>query len=131
MNATLIRPLAVAAALAARWNVPIFRTSARSEQAHLNAVGVLLDRYGIADPAAGRAAGSFANAALQQLYDRLVKQGSASLAAAAAAGVEIEKTDIADLGARLADASNADVRLVLARLARASQNHLRAFERYA
>ena len=118
-------------ALAAKWNVPVFRNIARSEQTHMAAVKVLLDRYGIADPAAGRAAGSFANATLQALYDRLVKDGSASLAAAAAVGVQIEKLDIADLATRLSQTAHADVKLVFTRLSQASQSHLRAFQRFA
>ena len=44
-------------ALAAKWNLPVFRNIARAAQQHMNAVGVLLERYGIADPAAGKAAG--------------------------------------------------------------------------
>lgn len=117
--------------LAERWSVPVFRNIARSEQTHMSAVKVLLDRYGIADPVAGLARGDYALPALDSLYAELVAKGSASLAAAAAVGVQIERLDIADLKERLAQTTAADIRLVFTRLARASQNHLAAFTRFA
>lgn len=116
-------------ALAKRWSLPVFSNIARSEQRHMDAVGVLLDRYGIADPAAGQPVGRFTNPELQKLYGTLVSDGSRSLAAALAVGVRIEKLDIADLNERLEKVVRADVRLVLTQLERASHNHLRAFSR--
>jgi hypothetical protein len=116
-------------ALAATWNLPVFSTIARAEQQHMDAVGVLLERYGLADPAAGKAAGRFTDPAFQKLYRTLVADGSRSPAAALRVGVRIEKRDIADLQDRLDRVGRADIRLVFTRLERGSQNHLRAFSR--
>jgi hypothetical protein len=116
--------------LSAKWSTPIFRNISRSEQRHMDSVKLLLDRYGVADPAAGAAVGSFENPSLQALYTKLVQQGSTSFASAMAVGVQIEKLDIADLQSRLAQTDKADIRLVFSQLSRASASHLRAFERH-
>lgn len=114
-------------ALYAQWNLPIFQNIARSEATHTAAVKTLLDRYGLADPAAGRAAGTFTNATLQGLYDQLVKQGTQSLAAALRVGATIEDLDIIDLDLRLAQTDKADITLVYENLKQGSRNHLRSF----
>ena len=111
-----------------RYGLRVFSNIAASEQAHMNAVLTLLNRYGLADPAA-TAPGVFNNADLQALYDDLIAQGNQSLTEALRAGVLIEETDIADLQDGLALTSHADLRAVYANLLRASQNHLRAFSR--
>ena len=112
----------------ARYGLRVFSNIAASEQAHMNAVLTLLNRYGLADPAAA-APGVFNNDDLQALYDDLIDQGNASLTAALQAAVLIEETDIADLQDGLALTSHADLRAVYNNLLRASQNHLRAFSR--
>jgi hypothetical protein len=93
----------------------------------MDAVKRLLDRYGIADSTAGKAAGEFANAELQRLYDTLSVRGAASLEAALQVGVAVEKTDIADLQNHLGSTDNAQIERVFSNLLRGSQNHLRAF----
>jgi hypothetical protein len=118
-------------ALFAEWQLPVFNNIAAAEQAHMDAVKALLDRYGLSDPAAGKAPGVFTDPALQALYDDLIVQGSASVEAAIAAGVLIEKTDIADLKDSLSQTTHADIGLVYNNLLRASNNHLAAFERQA
>ena len=112
----------------ARYGLRVFSNIATSEQAHMDAVLTLLNRYGLADPAAA-APGVFNNDDLQALYDDLIDQGNASLTAALQAAVLIEETDIADLQDGLALTSHADLRAVYNNLLRASQNHLRAFSR--
>ena len=111
-----------------RYGLRVFSNIAASEQAHMDAVLTLLNRYGLADPAAA-APGVFNNDDLQALYDDLIDQGSQSLTAALQAAVLIEETDIADLQDGLALTSHADLRAVYNNLLRASQNHLRAFSR--
>ena len=111
-----------------RYGLRVFSNIAASEQAHMNAVLTLLNRYGLADPAA-TTPGVFNNADLQALYDDLIAQGNQSLTEALRAGVLIEETDIADLQDGLALTTHADLRAVYANLLRASQNHLRAFSR--
>ena len=61
-----------------------------SEQRHYDAIGTLLTRYGVADPSAGRVAGSYADAELQKLYDDWLARGKASLQAAYQVGIELE-----------------------------------------
>ena len=111
-----------------RYGLRVFSNIAASEQAHMNAVLTLLNRYGLADPAA-TTPGVFNNADLQALYDDLIAQGNQSLTEALRAGVLIEETDIADLQDGLALTTHADLRAVYNNLLRASQNHLRAFSR--
>ena len=114
--------------LAAKWTTAtVFQRIAQSEQRHMDAVKVVLDRYGISDPAAGTKQGEFVNPQLQKLYDDLVAEGSTSLAAALAVGVQIEEVDIADLEKALAGTSNDDLERLYGNLLRASKNHLQAF----
>ena len=115
-------------ALAAKYDQAApFVNIATSEQRHFDSIGLLLDRYGIADPAAGRAAGSYADADLQKLYDTLMAQGSTSLAKAHDVGIAIETKDIADLKAAIADTTQSDAKAVFTNLLNGSENHLAAF----
>jgi hypothetical protein len=107
------------------WGQRTFQNIASSEQTHMDQVKLLLDRYGLADPALDP--GKFADPTLQALYDQLSAQGSVSLAEALKVGVLIEQTDIADLQARLAQTDNADIQLVYNNLLNGSYNHLSAF----
>ena len=114
-------------ALAVRYpGLTVFSRIARSEASHLRAVRTLLSRYGIADPTVSRPAGSYADAGLQSLYDRLIA-GATSEGAALAAGVAVERADIADLAKTRSGVTAPDVLRVLSNLARASQQHLVAF----
>lgn len=105
----------------------VFSTIADSEQNHMDAVGNLLDRHDLADPAAGRAAGSFQNQDIQALHDQLVASGNHSQKDALAVGVEIEELDLHDLDTGLGKVTGQDVRNVFGNLSRGSRNHLRAF----
>jgi hypothetical protein len=58
------------------WQLKPFSNISAAEQTHSDAVKALLDRYGLDDPAADRAAGEFTDPTLQSLYDSLVEQGS-------------------------------------------------------
>lgn len=49
--------------------VPVFDRISWSEQRHFDAVGNLLVRYDVQDPSAGKAAGVYADVAIQKLYD--------------------------------------------------------------
>ncbi len=112
-------------ALFAVWGQPTFQNIASSEQAHMDEVKLLLDRYALTDPAL--APGQFTDANLQALYDQLIAQGSASLADALKVGAAIEEIDIRDLQTRLAQTNNADIQLVFNNLMKGSYNHLNAF----
>jgi hypothetical protein len=105
-----------------------FSMIVRSEQRHFDMVGALLDRYDVADPAAEKLAGSYADPTLQKLYDGWLADGSKSLDAAYDVGIALEKRDIADLEDTLESVTQADVRQVLTALLNASRHHLAAFE---
>jgi hypothetical protein len=107
------------------WGQRVFQNIASSEQTHMDQVKLLLDRYGLADPALDP--GEFTDPTLQALYDQLIAQGSVSVDEALKVGALIEQTDINDLQARLAQTDNADIQLVYNNLMSASYNHLSAF----
>lgn len=106
-----------------------FANVAAAEQRHMDLVKLLLDRYGIADPAAGAAPGEFRDARLAALYAEMVAKGGVSLVEALKVGATIEDLDLADVGKALAATGARDVKAVLANLAKGSRNHLRAFSR--
>jgi hypothetical protein len=109
------------------WGLPIFQNIAASEQTHMDAVGALIDRYGLEDPAAGMGVGEFTNAALQELHDQLLATGSLSLADALRVGAAIEEIDILDLEEWLSKTDKSDISLVYNNLMKGSRNHLRSF----
>jgi hypothetical protein len=115
-------------AFADRYPALAFDRIARSETQHLAAVRTLLDRYGLADPTAGKPAGQFSDPAVQARYDTLLAQGQASQAAALQVGQAVEKADIADLQAALGGLTAPDVQQVYTHLLIASQHHLTAFQ---
>jgi len=112
-------------ALYDEWQLRPFSNISAAEQTHSDAVKLLLDRYGLDDPAAGHAAGVFSDPDLQSLYDSLVEQGMESLVAALTVGATIEDLDIADLQSLATTAP--DIQLVYDNLEKGSRNHLRAF----
>jgi hypothetical protein len=112
-----------------KWDLPLFNNIAAAEQKHTGAVVYLLDRYDLADPAAGKALGKFTDPELQLLYGQLIAEGSKSVADALKVGAAIEEIDITDLQERLADTDSADVEQVYKNLMAGSENHLRAFAR--
>lgn len=99
----------------------------QSEQSHMDAVGVLLERYGVTDPAAGKAQGQFTNTTLQALHDQLVAGGTPSRVAALAVGVEIEELDIRDIEVLKPSTTHQDIIATYDNLTRGSRNHLRSF----
>ena len=103
-----------------------FFNISRAESRHLQAVRKMLDRYGLSDPTAGRAAGEFATDATQDLYDSLLAQATTEQAAYDV-GITIEKMDIADLRDAMSGLKAKDVKFVYSRLLQGSQKHLRAF----
>ncbi len=116
-------------ALYEAWGLETFNSIARSEQTHSESVLALLERYGIADPAAELGPGEFSDPTLQALYTRLVAQGKTSASEALKVGAYIEEVDIADLQLRLSQTDNADIQQVYTNLLAGSANHLRAFVR--
>jgi hypothetical protein len=116
------------ATIAAQYDNAIpFSTITVSEQRHYDSVGVLLTRYGIADPAAGKTAGVYANADIQKLYDSLLAQSKTSLTEAYKVGVAVETRDIADVKDAMSTATQADIDRVYANLLNGSTMHLQSF----
>lgn len=119
--------------LGERWDVNVFHNIPRAEQRHMDAVGTLLQHYGLDDPirpGAEGVVGVFTSAELSSLYDELVAQGQDSLGDALRVGAAIEELDIDDLNEALAALPGglpADIAQVYENLNRGSRNHLRAF----
>ncbi len=114
--------------LGEKYSVRTFSNIANSEQRHMDSVRALLKTYGLADPTTDRAIGSFASQEVQQMYNDLTAEGSASLQAAYGVGKKIEVRDIDDLKKAIAAVPDSDVKTVYSNLLRGSENHLRAFE---
>lgn len=110
-----------------QWGVQVFSNIAASEATHTAAVLTLIERYQLPDPAAGKAAGVFANTTLQGLYDTLVAKGQASVIDALLVGAEIEELDIRDIETQKQQIDNADILTVYDNLLLGSRNHLRTF----
>jgi hypothetical protein len=114
-------------ALYDQWGQSIFQNIAGSEQAHMDSILMLLDQYGLEDPAAGKDPGEFTNPLFQSLYDQLVEQGRLSQADALIVGATIEDLDIVDLVELLDQTDNEYIIQVYSNLLAGSENHLRAF----
>ena len=114
-------------ALFEQWGTPVFQNIAASEQAHMDALLGLINKYSLEDPAAGNTAGVFSDPDLQTLYNQLTATGSQSLADALIVGAAVEEIDILDLQGNLAQTSNGDIVPVYQNLLSGSENHLRAF----
>ena len=110
-----------------KWQINIFSNISSSEQTHMDAISLLLNKYNLLDPVANNFAGVFANGTLQNLYNQLTTQGSASSLDALKVGDTIEDLDIYDLKTALTKVDNQDIRLVYENLMKGSRNHLRSF----
>ncbi len=88
------------------WRLPVFSTIATSEQQHMDAVGNLINAYGLPDPVGSNSIGVFTDLRLQTLYDQLVARGKTSALEALKVGRVIEETDMIDLQTAI-DAANA------------------------
>lgn len=118
-------------ALGKRWgNIRPFSNITGAEQAHMDAILILLQHYDLPDPAAGLAVGKFHNPELQRLHDALVQQGLRSQEEAIRVGLLIEELDIDDLQKAAKQTDKAAIHAVYAELERGSRNHLRAFYRW-
>ncbi|MGB2908058.1 MAG: DUF2202 domain-containing protein [Candidatus Aminicenantaceae bacterium] len=111
------------------WGHRLFRNIARSEQRHMNAVQVMIQKYGESNPVLDYTIGAFTDPEMQQLYNELTFQAQASLQAAFEVGAIIEDLDIYDLKKYLKKSDSKDVRVLFQNLQKGSRNHLRAFVR--
>ena len=111
----------------AEWGTRVFDTISQSEQAHMDAILGLLDKYGLADPALGF--GQFADLELQELFNTLIATGLQSELDALMVGALIEEVDMEDLVAAMERTSKIDILTVYGNLLDGSKNHLNAFVR--
>jgi len=113
-----------------KYGYRVFGNISRSEQIHMNAIKVLIDRYELTDPVGENDFGVFENEDLANLYTQLIATGDESVIAALEVGAEIEEIDILDLQESINEVTdNADVQFVFNNLKRASGFHLKAFVR--
>ncbi|HCY75194.1 MAG TPA: ferritin [Ignavibacteriales bacterium] len=116
--------------LGTTWNAKVFLNIKVSEQAHMDAVKRMLDKYNITDPLITDEVGVFPDPAFQTLYGQLILQGSVSLYEGLLVGVGIEELDIADLENQLANVvTNPGIINLYTNLKNASVNHLAAFNK--
>ncbi len=110
------------------WEQTVFQNIAGSEQRHMDAMKLLLDKYELDDPVVSDSVGSFTNPLFVTLFDTLTTQGKTSLEAALKVGALIEEIDIRDLQVALdSTVDNQDIIYVYNNLMRGSRNHLRSF----
>ncbi len=114
-------------ALYQKWRIRIFENITASEQRHFDALGTLIVRYGLTDPAKPTP-GAFTNPDLQKLYADLHAKGMLSLLDALEAGAAIEGEDIEDLKGAISVTDNKDILMVYGNLMNGSLNHLAAFD---
>jgi hypothetical protein len=117
----------VYAALYGVWGAQVFDNISQSETTHTETILALLEKYGVADPAAGKAPGEFEDPELQALYNTLIAAGRESLIEGLKVGALIEETDIHDITEKKQVTDEADILRVYDSLMCGSRNHLRAF----
>ena len=102
-----------------------FTKIADSEQTHMDAIGMLLDKYGLADPVTNDATGAFTDPDILALYQDFLDQGDDALTGGLEAGAAIQEMAVRDLGSWLGAVDNRDVTCVFSNLQKGSRNHLR------
>lgn len=105
-----------------------FERIAASEDQHLEAIRMLLDRYDLTDPTAGLDEGEFTSDAVEGTYREYLAEGG-DLESALEVAQGIEKDDIADLEKATDGLDAPDVEQVYEHQIRASEHHLAAFSR--
>jgi hypothetical protein len=111
-----------------KYGTRIFSNIMESEITHQEKVLSLLESRDIEDPRS-ESVGVFKNQELQSLYDQLIELGNKSQQDAIKVGIMIEERDIADLTVEIQRTSDGEVKSVLEELKKASENHLKAFQR--
>ena len=107
------------------WGANLFNNIKNSEETHMYAVDLLIDKYNITFNITE--VGVFNNQTLQDLYDGLITTGQISLLDALEVGAVIEEIDIIDLVEYMDETDKEDLLFVYEILLMGSRNHLRAF----
>ena len=110
------------------WDMHPFEHISESEDTHMEAVLLLIERYDLVDPVGDNDFGIFTNQEIQALYQELVGKGLEQRSEALKIGALIEEIDILDLINDLDEVvDNQDIAYVYGKLLAGSKNHLRAF----
>lgn len=110
------------------WGLLIFYNIYLSEIQHENAISRLFEKYDLTNPNDSNLPGEYDNEELQQLFDDLIEQGSASVKEAIAVGVQIELKDLEDIQYYLDYiVESKDIERVYENLLAGSEIHLAAF----
>jgi hypothetical protein len=115
--------------LSQKWSLRIFSNIAAAEQRHYDAIGTLIIRYDLSDPALPTR-GAFTDAQLQMLYSDLLAKGGRSLTDALQVGAIIEGKDAADLKDAISTTNKRDLLTIYGNLQNGSLNHLSAFKNH-
>ncbi len=110
-----------------KYGMKIFNNIVSSENTHMLAIKMLLDKYGLTDPVTNDGRGEFKNDELSELYQQLTNAGNVSLLEALKVGATIEDLDIRDLTEYEGEDDNQDIIYVYDNLTLGSRNHLRSF----
>lgn len=109
------------------YKIPTFYNISKSEQAHMNAVKILINYYNLKDPVVDDGIGKFSNPKFKELYNMLVERGKKSAVEALKVGAFIEDLDIKDLQQAIKRTNKSDIIMVYSNLLKDSQNHINAF----
>jgi len=112
--------------LGEQWGSSAFETIKSSEQKHMDAVALLINRSDLIGPAQSEA-GKFQSPKIAGLFESLMSQGERSELEALQVGMTIEDVDIYDIDQILAQNDNQDIQAVFTNLRNGSANHLRRF----
>lgn len=110
-----------------KWKNPVFIRISRSEQAHMDAMALLLSEFQLDDPVVDDTIGVFTDPELAQMYQDLVEKGQQSMLDALYVGGLIEEVDIEDIQHGIDETDNPLIISVYENLLKGSRNHLRAF----
>jgi len=108
------------------WNDSVFDNIASSEQEHMDAIKVLLDKYNLTDPVID-SIGVFNDPELQHQYDELLESGEVSHMEGLRVGALIEEVDMKDIQEAIDTIENEDMISTYESLLKGSRNHLRSF----
>jgi hypothetical protein len=115
----------------AKYEKQVFSNIGNSEQRHLEKIKGLAEKYGVAIPKSiiNDQPGEFSNPEVKALYEELMAKGNTSLEEALRVAAKIEEMDITDLREAIATTKYEDFKTTFTQLEKASNNHLRAFDR--
>ena len=114
-------------ALYNRWQQPAFLNSANAQQAQMDTMKALLDKYGIADPVVDNTPGIFMDPHYLELYNAMAAKGMTSLGNAMSVGATVEERAIYTVNNIMATADNDDMQAVYLNMMAGSRNYLRVF----